>query len=318
MALQFDKNGWLIPGSDSSIAVNTSIRTQKKTNILRLVGGRPVGIVWHWTGGNYGDGRQPWLRDWVLEAVVDPERKASWHFFIDRYGKLHQHASIYEGTWHVGMPGPVYVPGGGQPIPVPVLNVNQALLGVEMENAGILLKQNGNWYAWPYGPGGTTCTNKAACSESESFKNVAGGRVQFGERYKLSPARVVQWKDGVAYDAWTAAQIYSARELTRALKNALGWQLPEQVHYSHEQFIPWQKKDPGALWMDSVLPGIERNVFGRAAWQSNFLGKLLLVAAVGGAGYYLWRKKQRGELRLPDIRWPWQRAPAAAMGRLLR
>lgn len=312
MALQFDSDGWLIPGSDPSIVVRTNVRTQKKyPGFSKLVGGRPVGIVWHWTGGGYGDGKAPWLRDYMLEEVVDPTRKASWNFFLDRNGVLNQHASIYEGTWHVGMPGIVYRPVAGQAVPVPITDVNRALLGIEMENAGILLPQGGNWYAWPYGAGGSTCTGVSACSEAESFKNVVGGKVTFGDKYKLTPNRVTVWSNGTAYDTYTTSQVRVARELTRALKGALGWEVPEQVHYSHEQFIPKQKKDPGALWMDSILPDIERDVFGRAVGESG-KAKYVFFALVGGAALYLgWRYRQ-GTLNIPQLRRPVSISPQLA------
>lgn len=304
MALKFDSNGWLIPGSDPKIDVNIEHRTSKTMPLNKtLLGGKPVGIIWHWTGGGFGDGKARFLEEWTVGAAVKPEPAASWHFYITKNGKLYQHAPLTIGTWHAGAPpgNKVFIPVKGDVgTMVPLPNINTALLGVEMENAGILKSQklaDGKtaWYAWPYGPNLNTCTGKAQCSEVDALRGVKNG-ARFGEKYRVTDNRVIQLPNGKAYDAYTQAQIKTATELSRALKEALGWVSPKQLHYSHEQFLPTQKLDPGDVWMEGILPQIEVNVFGRRAdgrgVSIDATAVVLGLAALGGA-YWYWRRRSR-------------------------
>lgn len=310
MPLKFDSDGWLIPGSDPKIDLNIQHRTSKLMPLTKLVGSKAVGIVWHWTGGGYGDGKARALENWTVDAAVNPERKASWHFYITKNGKLYQHAPLTKGTWHAGAPpgNKVFIPVKGDVgTMVPLPNVNTALLGVEMENAGILKSQklpDGKtaWYAWPYGANLNTCTGTAQCSEVDALRGVKNG-AKFGEKYRVADNRVIQLPSGKAYDAYTQAQIATATELARALKEALGWVSPKQLHYSHEQFLPTQKLDPGDVWMQGILPQIEVNVFGRRADGGVSVDATAVVGALAATGlaYYLWKKYKSGgaEAALP-------------------
>lgn len=316
MPLKFDAQGWLIPGSDPNIKVDKSVVTGKTYDSFSpLVGGKAVGIVWHWTGGsadykNEKDpatarmGMAPWLKDYMLKEIVDPERKASWNFFLDRHGVLYQHASIHKPTWTTaGNTLPVYVPGKiiagkevGAEVPV---HVNKALLGIEMENAGRLLKQGNNWYRWPYyKQANESCTGKSMCGEKEAEANALSGKTKFEDAYIVNPKRAITMPNGKTFDAYTQAQIKVATELARALKDALGWTSPRQIHYSHQQFVPKSKIDPGDLWMDGILPQMEVNVFGRRAGSEIGvgIGSVGALAALGlvGVGYYLWKRQQQG------------------------
>lgn len=311
MALKFDSNGWLIPNSDSSLKVNTQVRTAKTGNWVGALGGKPAGVVWHWTGGRSGDaaGSKDWLRDWLVKEVVNPERSASWHFMIGRDGSIYQHAPITVSTWHAGCnPANSNCNPTGQmyaypsklvpPIPIPLsvagrrYDANSFFIGVELENAGIALQQGNKWYVWPYAAQLMNCSGKNACSEVGALAK--SGEVKFEEPYEISPGRVVTVR-GVSYDANTQSQVRAATELTRALKEALGWWSPRQVAYGHSQFID-SKLDPGAFWMNNVVPDIQRKVFGSTggafspgvAWA---LGLTTLAAA--GGGFWWWKRKGR-------------------------
>lgn len=311
MALKFGSDGWLIPGSDPALKVDTNTRTAKTGNWAAGLGGKPAGVVWHWTGGRSGDadGTKSWLRDWAIKAVVDPERSASWHFLIGRDGSIYQHAPITVSTWHAGCnPNKSNCKPTGQiyaypsrlvpPIPIPLAtptrryDANSFFIGVELENAGIALKQGDKWYVWPYAAQLTNCSGKSMCSEVGALAK--SSEVKFESAYEISPGRVVT-VNGVSYDTNTQSQIRAATELTRAMKEALGWWSPRQVAYGHSQFID-SKLDPGAFWMNNVIPDIQRKVFGSTAGAVSpgvawALGLTALAAA--GGGYWWWNRKGR-------------------------
>lgn len=314
MALKFDSDGWLIPGVHDGIQVNTEHRTQKgyKSGYSQIVGGKPIGVVWHWANAPKGDGRSENLRKYMLQEVVNPEREASWHFFIDRYGRLYQHASLTMPTWHVGNYGEMFVPfkvgkyAAGTYVPVG--DINKATIGVELENAGILVtrkmknaktgKDEDVYYGWPYATHGNLCSTKAMCNEVDALNMVRAGTLVPTAGYAVTRDRVEFSSRGVPYDRYLPEQVKTARELARALKDHFKWTDPRQIHYSHEQYVPKQKLDPGPLWMDKVLPEIEIDLFGRRADNKPFIrpltvvGGVLLLGAVGG-GYWWWNKKGR-------------------------
>lgn len=311
MPLKFDSNGWLIPNSEPSIKVDTQTRTTKTGNWAPGLGGKPAGVVWHWLGGRSGDvdGTKDWLRKWATKEIVNPDRRASWHFLIGRDGSIYQHASITVSTWHAGCnPAQSNCKPTGQmyaypsklvpPIPVPLsvpgrfYDANSFFIGVELENGGIALKQGDKWYVWPYADELMNCSGRSQCSEVGALAK--SSKVKFEKSHEISPGRVVT-VNGVNYDANTQSQVRAATELTRALKEALGWWSPRQVAYGHSQFID-SKLDPGAFWLNNIVPDIQRKVFGStagavspgAAWA---LG-LTALAAVGG-GIWYWNRKGR-------------------------
>jgi len=310
MALKFDSSGWLIPGTHDGIQVNTDYRTEKgyKSGYSAIVGGKPVGMVWHWANAPKGDGRSENLRKYMLQEVVNPAREASWHFFIDRYGKLYQHAPLTLPTWHVGNYGEMFVPfkigkyAAGTYVPVG--DINKASIGVEMENAGIFVSRKVKnakgeledvFYGWPYAAHGNLCSNTAMCNEVDALNMVRAGTLTPAAPYAVVPSRVEFSSKGVPYDKYLPEQIKTARELARALKDHFGWTDPRQIHYSHEQYVPKQKLDPGPLWMEKILPEIEIDLFGRRADGKPFIRPLTVVlgllgvAAVAG-GVIWWRK----------------------------
>jgi hypothetical protein len=257
MPLRFDSDGWLVSGSDPNIRVNTDIRTRKGYSQFATPDGRPDGIVWHWTGGSANtsetnkDGLASYLRDYMLGEVANPDRSASWNFYLDKFGTLYQHASIFKPTWTTGAPRCEYWNPRTGKIERSTDQINKMLLGIEMENAGSLKKVGDKFYRWPFKEDGS-----------------------YSEKYRVNADRAVLGPNGTYYDAWTPAQISAAAALSAALVSALRWQDPRQLHYSHEQFSPCGggakgKIDPGSLWMDGVLPEIEAQIFGSKAGKTS-------------------------------------------------
>jgi hypothetical protein len=278
MPLRFDKDGWLVPSS--GVRVDTNVRTSKGYQQFSTPDGRPAGIVWHWTGGSANtseanrDGLAPWLANYMVQEVVNPDRAASWNFYLDRNGRLWQHASIYMPTWTTtGSLCAYWNPETGK-VEKSKASINRLLLGIEMENAGELIFKNGRWTRWPFGV--------------DDWVNE--------DRAVLAP-------NGKYYDRWTDAQIRAAKELSIALKAALGWQDARHLHYSHEQFAKCGggargKIDPGSLWMDSVLPQIEAEIFGEKAGRTTGSTTPIIIASALGAAVIIigaaYARRRRG------------------------
>lgn len=282
---RFDSNGWLVPGS-SEVPVELH-STPKTTPYAKVVGGKPLGLVWHWTAGAYRE--DDGLTQWAISSSLDPSYKASWHFYISKKGVIYQFAPIYVGTWTTGSGGTLFDRVKGIPTQVPFPNVNVATIGVELENSGILLKQNGEWYAWPYA---NVLRGK---SENDAREAARTGTIPFERQFRVRPARAIPWTDGEVYDAWTPAQQKAAEVLVRAVSDALGWTDPERVNYGHRTF--YVKRDPGLLWMEDVLPGIQRRVYGRAAGESlaraaSYANPIILGALAGVGLYWLLRRRK--------------------------
>jgi hypothetical protein len=295
VSLRFDQNGWLVAGSDPSVPVDTSIVTRKGYSQFATADGRPEGIVWHWTSGSSNtsssnrDGLGTSLRDYMLKEVVDPDRKASWNFYLDKFGRIYQHASVLMPTWTTGAPRCAYWNPQTNKIERSKSDINRHLLGIEMENAGGLRFINGKAYRWPVYKKGTKELDPNSVVNSD---------------------RAVLASNGKHYDAWTPAQIQSAQALIIALRDFFGWNDPRYFHYSHEQFAQCGggakgKTDPGWLWMEDILPQLEQNALGAKVTGDATTGSIQviaakenfpwLVAAVAllGVGLYM-RKKRRG------------------------
>lgn len=287
--ISISADGWLVPGQYGSIKVFRHPQTPKTMPLESNLNGRPLGMVWHWTGGGYGSGMSSGGTEWNISASADPAHKSSWHFFINRAGEIHQFAPASIGTWATGGPGLLWTKKAGVPYLRPFVNVNNGTVAVELQNAGVLLPSKGAWYGWPYGAEASRMSEIAARDAAKA------GRIAMNSAYKVDSSRAVPWADGNVYDRFTDAQIFAAQELARALAQYAGWNDPEHIHYGHRSF--YSKRDPGLLWMDGVLPTIERNIFGRTARTSGAaaavsgVGAALVGAAVVGAAYYFSRRR---------------------------
>lgn len=285
MPIPLDADGWLAPGQYGVASVIRHPKTAKTSTLYPELDGKPIGLVWHWTAGGYGAGTGNSLTNYMIAESYNDAKRASWHFFINKRGEIHQFAPVNVATWTTGAPGTLWSSAAGVPVPKPVRDVNRATIGVELENAGVLLPSGGKWYAWPYGIGAE------GLSESQAREAAAAGKVAFKSQYEVVPSRAIQWSDGNTYDAWTPQQVFAAQELVRALRGPLGWTSPEQVDYGHRTF--YSKRDPGLLWMDGVLPGIQDAVWGfRAGGVASSTKTPLFVLALLGAGFIAWKYRR--------------------------
>lgn len=285
MALPIDAQGWLIPGTHGGIKVIRHPQTPKTMPLAPDLKGKPLGMVWHWTGGGYGSGRDSGPTQWNIQASADPKHAASWNFYINRDGEIHQFAPASLGTWATGGPGTLWAKKGGVPYFRPIANMNWGTVAVELQNAGVLLPKGNDWYGWPYG------SNASGMSEIGAREAALAGKINFDSRYKVDASRAVPWPDGNTYDRFTDPQINSAQELARTLAQYAGWQDPEHIHYGHRTF--YVKRDPGLLWMDGVLPQIEKNIFGRAAGSvASSPATPLFLLALGMAGFFIWKYRR--------------------------
>lgn len=292
MAIPIDSEGWLAPGRYGNVTVIRHDLITKTTPYDAQIGGKPLGIVWHWAAGGYGAGHSNDVTNYTISESYNADRKASWHFFITKNGEIHQFAPVSIGTWTTGAGGKLYDPS--LPSKERTMgNVNRATVGVETENAGVLLKgPDGHWYAWPYGDGAE------GLSEVQARDKAAQGGIIFKSVYRVAPERAQAWSDGNVYDAWPAAQQQAAQEMARSVAAWAGWKDPRHIHYGHRTF--YVKRDPGLLWMDGVLPSIERNIFGSAASSgsaggsagSGKAGVALLGAALGFSAVYLFMRRK--------------------------
>jgi len=283
MAIPVDAQGWLVPGTNGRIKVIRHPQTPKTSSLFSFLNGKPLGIVWHWAAGGYGSGLSNDVTNYMISESANEGRKASWHFFVNKRGEIHQFAPLSLGTWTTGDAGKLYDPS----VPSQVRdtgNVNRATVGVEMENAGVLLKApNGGWYAWPYGVGAE------GLSEDQARQKAAEGGISFKSGYRVDDSRAQAWRDGNTYDGWPDAQVEAAREMARSVAQWAGWQDPRHIHYGHRTFNP--KRDPGLIWMDGVLPQIEQSIFGRKGSGSGGSGVAVLGLIAGFGLVALFRRK---------------------------
>jgi hypothetical protein len=275
-------DGWLVPGTYGPVRVVRHEQTPKTMTLLPEMKNRPIGLVWHWAAGGYGTGLNNNVTNYMIDVSYNADRKASWHFFVNKRGEIHQFAPLTLGTWTTGTPGKLWDRVAGVPVYKSVSNVNRATIGVEMENAGVLLPSGDKWYAWPYGIGAE------GMSEAQAREAAAAGRISFQSQYAVDTDRAQRWADGNVYDRWPPEQVFAAQEMVRAISAYLGWEDPERINYGHRTFHA--KRDPGLLWMDKELPVIQRNIFGkRGGGVASSPNTPLFLLTLAGAGFVIWK-----------------------------
>lgn len=223
MKLDIDHLGWLV--GDSVIKVPT-----QRTSGLKSDG--PLGIVWHaTTAGPGGPTHGMALARRIAKLPTDLERSSSWHLLITKAGQLIQSAPFTRGTWHAGgatahsvtIKGKTYRP-------------NQALVGVEVENAGKCITVAGEHYCEPYYVKGTKQPNPKLRIDSWRYWATA------------NPAK--------GWDLYTDEQVEAARAFVAAFRLAYGAGTLE-CGYLHSELDPTRRSDPGPIWAghlhDSIL-----------------------------------------------------------------
>jgi hypothetical protein len=229
VSLSFGADGWL-PAGPGVVPVPT-VRT------CRLEVDLPLAVVWHGTGGACRPGYGERLARRIQTYRRGVDRPASWHLLVARDGTIYQSAPLSVGTWHVGRPGQL----GGRAF----RNINAATVGVELENAGRLARLDGRLYCWPY-------HRDPAAPRHERRRD---------PRCEVAPRDSVRLSDGAVFAAFTPAQESAATQLLEALAAAL--ERPRAAcAYTHRQFDPDRKTDPGRLFEELVLPRMLDLVFG--------------------------------------------------------
>jgi hypothetical protein len=229
VSLSFDTTGWLAPGK--GVVLLPTVRT------CRLEVDRPLALVWHGTGGvcrgNFGER----LARRIQTYRRGLDRPASWHFLVSREGGVYQSAPLSVGTWHVGRPGVL----GGRAF----RNVNAATVGIELENPGRLVEVDGRLYCWPY------------------FRNPAAppSERRPDPRCEVRSNAAIRLADGAIYGAFPFEQEGAATQLLEALATALD-RPRAACSYTHRQFDPGRKQDPGRVFDELVLPRMLDLVFG--------------------------------------------------------
>ena len=220
-------DGWL--QSEPGGAKVTKLPTVR---VVKLSLAKPAALVWHATGGVGGPRFAEGLARRIQTYRRGIDRPVSWHLVIAAgTGDVFQSAPLTVGTWHVGRPGTI----DGVAYPY----INRVTIGVELENAGSLIKIGDSFYAHPY------------WLNREKRLPHPGCRV---------PIERVRYHNGRAYDRFTDAQADTARELVAALSQHFGWQ-PKAFGYAHADFGAPEKTDPGPLWMKARLPWVLSDAF---------------------------------------------------------
>ena len=168
------------------------------------VGGelRPEYLVIHYTAGSTADGAVAWL--------TNPRAKASAHLVIGRDGAITQLVPFNRVAWHAGASQ-----WEGR------VGLNDFSIGIELDNAGRMLRHGGGWLA------------------------------PFGKEYPLEEGIEAQHKNRAGLYGW---QIYTEKQLEVAAEVSIllfeKYDLVDVV--GHDDIAPLRKWDPGpAFPMDS-------------------------------------------------------------------
>lgn len=219
--MHLDDHGWLVPAQgDPPVSRVPTPRT------VPLSTPTPIGVVWHWTGTRGQTPRHAHLLAQSIASGFGP----SWHLLISRFGEVVQSAPVTVGTNHVGRTGRI----AGQ-----LVSVNPTTVGIELENAGRLMRADGAW---------------------AQVMNPHEPRERHQPTGLVVPDNEVLLDDGGAWHAYSDQQIAAAEVVLRALVAGLHWH-PAACLHSHAELDPGRKADPGRLWMERALPAIVDRIF---------------------------------------------------------
>jgi len=169
-------------------------------------------IVIHYTAGSSATGSVKWL--------CNPQAKASAHAVISRTGDITQLVNFNKVAWHAGASAwdnKKYL--------------NSYSIGIELDNAGLLSYQGGEWRSW------------------------------FGKAIDESEVVIAKHKNRdteMGWHTYTQAQIESCRELCTVLVD----KYPIKEILGHEDIAPERKTDPGPAF---PMNNIQSIVMGREA-----------------------------------------------------
>jgi N-acetyl-anhydromuramyl-L-alanine amidase AmpD len=222
--------GWLVANdTDPTVIQYTTVRTTSLTTL------RPLGIVWHGSGGRGNKIYAESLSHGIASYNPRKDLAVSWNALIAKDGTIYQSASFHVGTWHVGRPGTIGIQRWA--------SINKVTISIELENAGRLMLVDSKFYCSPFYVDPTMLE-----------KN----RLMY-PALEIQMERAVMY-EGVYFDNYTAKQIESAKSILTVLVNRFQWQ-PEVCILTHSQFDLGRKEDPGALWASQILPGLVAEIF---------------------------------------------------------
>ncbi len=156
---------------------------------------KPLYLIIHYTAGSSADSSINWLKD--------PKAKASAHLVIGRDGTITQMVDFDKMAWHAGK---------SQWNNLNSLNGHS--IGIELDNAGQLIRKNDGWRAW------------------------------FRKEYPDNEVIVARHKHLVEESGWhdfTTEQIEACVEASAAIVNH--YKLKDIL--GHEDISPFRKVDPG-------------------------------------------------------------------------
>lgn len=236
--MRIGQDGWL-EVQESGLPPVLRFPTVRTSQLDIGAGELPLGIVWHWAGGN---GKTEHYAENLAKSIQTydktKDRAASWHVLVAKDGRLLQSAPFNVGTWHVGRPGRI-----GDPSKL-FGNINRATIGVELENAGRLEKVGDRYYCWPF------------WLDPDAAPEVR----QPDPKLEIPPERAVV-HEGAFFDSFPEAQEHAAARLLQTLVVRFRWRR-SVCRYGHFQFDSPRKEDPGPFWMNVVLPRVLDRVFG--------------------------------------------------------
>lgn len=179
-----------------------------------------AGTVIHYTGDGPGWDPISWLRD--------PRAKASAHYVIERSGVVSRLVKLTDKAWHAGISE---MPYHG----VITKDASRFTIGVEIQNAGQLVKQDGSFY-WEAGRNLRLWDGVDPVRASLTYDN---GR------------EIVGW-----WEPYNAAQIEALQRLLEHLSK-IGYEDAASNLVGHEEIaLPFseRKKDPGPLFPWDLFP----------------------------------------------------------------
>lgn len=181
------------------------------------VGGNiePRFLIIHYTGGSSSAGAISWFRD--------PASKVSAHLVIARDGTITQMAPFNREAWHAGQSRWGNLSG-----------LNRYSIGIELDNAGLLIRSGGKW---------VSPLTRRSYPDREvtvaTHKNDPPGATPSG------------------WHAYTPAQIEATLECGMALVKH--YELADVL--GHDDIAPGRKRDPGP---DFPLESVRARLLGRA------------------------------------------------------
>jgi N-acetylmuramoyl-L-alanine amidase len=157
---------------------------------------KPTILIMHYTAGSSARESISWL--------ANPQAKASAHIVIGKDGKVTQMVAFNRVAWHAGKSEWKGIVG-----------LNSHSIGIELDNAGRMVKKNGAWVADTFG--GKFADADVVVATHKNEKQPSG------------------------WHKYSEVQLAAAREVAKAIIQAYG--IKEVL--GHDDISPGRKSDPG-------------------------------------------------------------------------